>query len=150
MEEKVIRVNFHEFGGKYFNQLKAFVKSLEADLFGIVFSHFERGSFEKSVSTWNNFLKESKPGKPITFISTKLDLLTSKLPETSDQVANAISERRGCASKIASLNASYFECSALTKEGIKETIESMIIKVGSNERRQQLAKVLSSLARSLT
>ena len=107
----------------------------------IVYSHFEKASFDKSISNWFPFVTDARPNKPTAFVSTKLDLLSSKLSETLDQVASANTERRTSRAKIEGLKSSYFECSSLTKEGIKETMESLIFKVGKSLHRLLLTRV---------
>ena len=50
MNNQSITLNVHDFGGKYIEQLKPFIKTLPISAVLICFSYYDKGSFDRALN----------------------------------------------------------------------------------------------------
>lgn len=91
-----------------------------ADIFMICFSIGSRSSYENVRNKWVPEINAARPDTPLIIIGTKLDL------RNNGNLTGVISEKEGeqLAKECKALE--YLECSALTKEGLKEVFDEAI------------------------
>jgi small GTP-binding protein len=91
----------------------------QTNIFLIIFDLTKKSTFENSIKKWYPEVKKAAPNATFFFIGNKKDLRdknTTRIDENhiKFEVANDVVENLGCR---------YFECSALSGEGVKNCFE---------------------------
>jgi hypothetical protein len=73
-------------------------------------------------------VEQSNNDKPIFFVACKIDMLSGAI-DNKDGNESILADRKMAIEKLKSMRRLYFECSALTKDGLKTIIDSIIITV---------------------
>ena len=100
----------------------------QTDVFLICFSIISPTSFENVKSKWYPEIQHHCPGVPIVLVGTKLDLRTDTRAQ-NDLKARGLHvvsqvEGQGRAKEIGAV--AYYECSALTQDGLKTVFDGAI------------------------
>jgi len=91
------------------------------DVFIVAFSLVSKTSLENVRDKWMPELREYSPGTPVVLVGTKLDLRANPA-EAGNAVDPALGQQ--LAREIGAVD--YFECSALTQEGLKDVFDCSI------------------------
>lgn len=110
----------------------------QAHVFIIVFSVIEPSSLENAVKKWLPELNEKNPNAPKIIAGNKIDLRDDSLVENSK---NAHVLKKTAEKAVSDQGCKYFECSALTQDGLKavfdEAIRSVIKKTEKKEDKKR-------------
>lgn len=106
----------------------------QAHVFIIVFSVIEPSSLENAVKKWLPELNEKNPNAPKIIAGNKIDLRDESLVENSK---NAHVLKKTAEKAISDQGCKYFECSALTQEGLKTVFDEAIRSVLKNKEKKE-------------
>ena len=88
----------------------------QTDLFIVVFALNSKESYENVKSKWIPEIEQHAPGVPFIIVGTKADLRES----------SHVSKQQGQQLKIDTKACAYLECSARTREGLKDVFDTAI------------------------
>ena len=117
-----------EFGGRdNFKIVRSLLKTeLIGDLVVIVFTMLDDASFEKAINKWYPLVYSASKDIPIYFLCSKIDLVPSFVHASTEQVQRRKSRKKEISEKIKLLGSKYYECSALTQDGLIPAMERII------------------------
>lgn len=100
----------------------------QTDVFLICFSIISPASFENVKSKWWPEIQHHAPGVPLVLVGTKSDLRDDQ--EALRSLASkglSLVPRNDCIDRMREIGAdAYFECSALTQDGLKDVFDGAI------------------------
>lgn len=97
----------------------------ETDIFLVCFSIVQPNSFYNVRQKWHPEISHHNPSTPFLLVGTKYDLLNdpSTLAKLAERGQRPITFAQGCAMAQEIGACGYFECSALTQEGLKRVFD---------------------------
>ncbi|KAM3139600.1 hypothetical protein pb186bvf_008245 [Paramecium bursaria] len=117
-------------GQETYNRLRTLSYG-QADIFIIVFSVIDQNSFDNALNKWFGELNADELKKvPKIIVGNKIDMRNNEDPKHIKSEA---------ARQVVQQNCPYFECSALTQEGLKPLFDQAIreaLKVKANQKSQ--------------
>ena len=89
----------------------------------------EHSTTYESIIQWFPLAEEVASEAPAFFVCTKIDLTLSPFLEEQELFERVLEDRANIKNRLRDVDSIHYECSAMTKEGVEEVFDSVILTV---------------------